>query len=422
MCESRNIMKGLKIFLVPILMSSFVIYYGCNNDDGQTPTITLMSQKLVEGIYNASEGELITVGVVVVAPGGFQLLQVSYEGINKSTEQIVPPENGMINYSHTYNLDNWLYGIQPFTITFTAIDNSNKSSAMSVVVKPDGPTIALTADNPDIRDDSIIAFVNQKYVVNYRYVFPAGFVKFSNKITIDGTASETVTTSLPPTQGTSVTDRIEQTMNSEFLNKEITYFLEITDKFGETASLEIPLSLTQKLSEIIRDVELEYPSADKSSNTFFSTNTGQTYSLAEVNANKEELTALIDFGYYYNDTDKASLTGPANYITVPSTYNLGPSGDNWTNLNVTNFKKSTISEGDFDALGPNNQEEITSAYNNAPANPVLIIKDLQIGDIIAFKTFNQKTGGGKEGLLKVKNLITGTGSDGKIVFDVITNQ
>jgi len=422
MCEVRNIMKGLKVFLVLILTSSFIFYYGCSDDDGQAPTITLKGQKLVEGIYNASEGELITIGVDVIAPGGFQQLQVSYEGINKSTEQVLPSETGKINYSYTYNLDNWVYSIQPFTITFTAIDNSNKSSAMSVVVQPGGPSIALTADNPDIRDDSIIAFVNQKYVVNYRYIFPAGFVKFTNKITIDGTSNETVTTSLPPTQGTSVTDRIEETLNSEFLNKKITYFLEITDKFGESASLEIPLSLTQKLSEIIRDVELEYPSADKSSNTFFSTNTGLTYSLDEVNANKEELTALIDFGYYYNDTDKGSLTGPANYITDPSTYNLGPSGDKWTTLNVTNFKKTTISDSDFDVLGPNNQEEITSAYNNAPAGPALIIKDLQIGDIIAFKTFTQKIGGGKEGLLKVKNLVTGTGSDGKIVFDVITNQ
>ena len=396
---------------------------GCDNDDGaKAPVLTLSGTKLAEGVYNAAKNEKIIIDVKVNAPGGLKLIRILYDGINKPAEDVVPAEPGQINFDHSYNLENWAYGIGPFTITFQAIDNSDRTATETINVEPELPSVTLTTDNPDIVNDTIVAFVNQEYKVNYRYTFSAGFLKFRRLFTADGSTTEVVITTLPPTQGTSVTDRLASALGPEFMGLDISYEFEVTDKFGNVASLQVPLVLSQKLSEIITGVELSFPSEDRSSKTFFSSNTGLTYSVTEVNTDKERISKLIDFGYFYNIAEEASLTGPANYLTNPPTYNLGPNGENWPALNVTSFKRATITDAAFDALNQDSQFEIDEAYETAPGDPKLVISGLQVGDIIAFKTSNQKDGGSKTGLLKVTGLAPGSGSNGKLNFDVIANQ
>ena len=396
---------------------------GCDNDDGaKAPVLTLSGTKLVEGVYTAAENEKIIIDVKVNAPGGLKLIRILYDGINKPAEDVVPAEPGQINFDHSYNLENWAYGSGPFTITFQAIDNSDKTATETINVEPELPSVTLTTDNPDIVNDTIVAFVNQEYKVNYRYTFSAGFLKFRRLFTADGSTTEVMITSLPPTQGTSVTDRLASTLGPEFMGLDISYEFEVTDKFGNVASLQVSLVLSQKLSEIITDVELSFPSEDRSSKTFFSSNTGLTYSVTEVNTDKERISKLIDFGYFYTTVEEASLTGPANYLTNSPTYNLGPNGENWPALNVTSFKRATITKAAFDALNQDSQFEIDEAYETAPGDPKLVISGLQVGDIIAFKTSNQKDGGSKTGLLKVTGLAPGSGSNGKLNFDVIANQ
>ena len=396
---------------------------GCDNDDGaKAPVLTLSGTKLAEGVYNAAKNEKIIIDVKVNAPGGLKLIRILYDGINKPAEDVVPAEPGQINFDHSYNLENWAYGIGPFTITFQAIDNSDKTATETINVEPELPSVTLTTDNPDIVNDTIVAFVNQEYKVNYRYTFSAGFLKFRRLFTADGSTTEVVITTLPPTQGTSVTDRLASALGPEFMGLDISYEFEVTDKFGNVASLQVPLVLSQKLSEIITGVELSFPSEDRSSKTFFSSNTGLTYSVTEVNTDKERISKLIDFGYFYNIAEEASLTGPANYLTNSPTYNLGPNGENWPALNVTSFKRATITDAAFDALNQDSQFEIDEAYETAPGDPKLVISGLQVGDIIAFKTSNQKDGGSKTGLLKVTGLAPGSGSNGKLNFDVIANQ
>jgi len=405
------------------ILGLLIFLTGCSSDDGaNAPTLTLSAAKLTEGVYSAAENEKIVIEVKVNAPGGLKLLRILFDGISKPAEDVAPAEPGQINFNHNYKLENWVYGSGPFTITFHAIDNADRIATQTIRVEPGLPAVKLTTDNPDIINDTIVAFVNQEYEVNYRYTFSAGFLKFRRLFTADGNTTEVVITTLPPTQGTSVTDLLTNVLGPEFLGLDISYEFEITDKFGNVASLQVPLVLGQKLSEIITGVELDFPSEDKSSKTFFSSNTGLTYSVTEVNTNKETISKLIDFGYFYTAADAASLTGPANYLTNPPTYNLGPNGENWTVLNVTNFKMATITEAAFDALNQDSQLEIDEAYETAPGNSKLVITGLQVGNIISFKTSNQKDGGSKTGLIKVTSLTSGTGADGKLIFDVIANQ
>ncbi len=55
---------------------------GCK-EKADPPGITLSSPKLSDGILEAAENETVPINVKIEAPGGVQLLRVTFEGINK---------------------------------------------------------------------------------------------------------------------------------------------------------------------------------------------------------------------------------------------------------------------------------------------------------------------------------------------------
>ncbi len=392
----------------------------CNNEDKVAPQITLSSPKLIDGQYEAAENEKIEVNVKVEIPGGFNLLRMNFEGINRAPEEVMKKETGQTTFNYDFVMENWLYGSTTFEILFTAVDDSNNSSQDKVTVFPGEPGITFLEDNPDVEGDTLYAFVGQQYNVRYRYTFPAGFAKFQNIFTVNGnTASEIIITTLPPTQGTSVTDQISQTLTGDFLGKQLSYHLEVTDKFNTAASLDLPVKLVQKPTTEFNAINLAAPSFDNSSGSFFSANTGLVYSVTQVNSSSD-IPVNIDFGYFYTDTEKSSFTGPANFPT--NIYNVGPNGENWSHLNVTNFRRTSLSGSDFDALDENSRTEIDEAYDNSTGGTELVITNLAAGEVVAFKTSSNKLTGSKRGLFKVVSITPGANADGKIVIDVIANQ
>ena len=76
--------------------------------------------------------------------------------------------------------------------------------------------------------------------------------------------------------------------------------MEVTDKFGEKATLTLPIELTQKPTALYNSKKMEVPASDGSVLTFFSTNTGVVYSPDDV-SQSPEIAAFIDFGYYYSN-------------------------------------------------------------------------------------------------------------------------
>lgn len=392
---------------------------GCNKDKTSSPGITVMSDNLVDGTIEAGENQIIKFTIDIDAPGGLQSIRVSFDGITKNDDDILVPEPGALTFKGNYELENWLYNTSAFRIVFTAVDAENNSSQAEVLIQPGLPGIEIFENN-DVIDNTLVAFVGQLYKVEYRYTFPAGFVSFRNTFFVDGQKeSESLVTSLPPTQGTSVTDQINQALGVEFLGKELNYAMEITDKFGEKTTMTLPVELTQKPTALYNSKKMEVPASDGSVLTFFSTNTGVVYSADEI-TQSPELAAFIDFGYYYDVTDLASLSGPNTYPTF--IYNIGPNGDNWNQLNFTNFKVSTISVSEFDALDENSMEELIAAYESASGSALLIIKNLSVNDVIAFKTSSTKISGSKFGLLKVVSIVPGGTGVGSIIIDVIANQ
>ncbi len=393
---------------------------GCNKDNANAPGITLAGDNLVDGTVQAADNEIVRIRVNVQAPGGFQVLRVSFEGITRAVEEIKPTELGQGTFETDYELKNWSYASTAFEIVFTASDNENESSVAKVTIQPGLPSVELL-ESKDVENDTLFAFTGQLWTLNYRYSFPAGFGQFTAILLVDGqNESETLVTTLPPTQGTSVTGQINQVFGQEFLGKEIQYDFEVTDKFGEKASLTVPVFLDTKPTTKFEAVNILPPSEDGSQRSFFSSNTGIAYTPNEVDVTPE-LSQLIDFGYYYDVTDNASFTGPANFPT--NIYNVGPNGDDWSQpLNVTNFKRTDLTVSEFNAFDENSQDDIDNAYSNASGSVLLIITDLAVDEVVSFKTSGTKSSGTKFGLFRVVSIVPGGPGVGSITIDVIANQ
>lgn len=156
--------------------------------------------------------------------------------------------------------------------------------------------------------------------------------------------------------------------------------------------------------------------ASKTSETFFSTNTGQTYSMAQVNGSSEPLSANIDFGYFYGtgefDTE-ATIASPAHY---PFEY-----GQNaWGARNNTLIRATTVTESQFNEA---NASFITEAFENGtPGNTDGRIVNLAEGDVLAFETDGSKDGGAKKGLLLVESIVGTDGENGRIEFSIVMEE
>jgi hypothetical protein len=156
--------------------------------------------------------------------------------------------------------------------------------------------------------------------------------------------------------------------------------------------------------------------ASKTSQTFFSTNTGETYSMAQINGSTQPLSANIDFGYFYGSggaQTEATIASPANY---PFEY-----GQNaWGVRNSTLIRATTVTESQFNEA---NLTFITEAFENGtPGNTDGRITNLSVGDVLAFETDGSKDGGAKKGLLLVESITPGDGENGQIEFSIVMEE
>ena len=115
----------------------------------------------------------------------------------------------------------------------------------------------------------------------------------------------------------------------------------------------------------------------------------------------------------------ASLTGPGNFPS--SIYRLGPNGEEWLTLNITNFRKTNLSQSEFDALNEDSQSEIEAIFEDASGENVLIISDLQEGDIVAFKT-DLKNNKNPRGVFLVTSITGNELPGGQIELEIKVSQ
>ena len=130
----------------------------------------------------------------------------------------------------------------------------------------------------------------------------------------------------------------------------------------------------------------------------FASITGEVYQMADAKTNS----ALIDFLYYYGASNLATIAAPDD-ATAATVFNNANTGlDTWSTNNSTKFKSTSLTAAEFDAIADDllivsNATGAADSYEN----------QLEVGDVIAFVTDADKTGGSKMGLLKVVALTAG---------------
>lgn len=196
----------------------------------------------------------------------------------------------------------------------------------------------------------------------------------------------------------------------------VTLDFTVVDDANQTAVTTVVIEVESDPSVTIYNTFLlAAPLGDGTSETFFSTTTGEKYSYNEVTGTGEDLSSEIDFGYYYGVNNKATLAGIEAYPT--SIVNV----DAWNNQNVTLFRTTTMTEAEFDAISEFDSDDIAAEFEVGTAE-VGEKTNLTAGTVLAFKTDAAKTGGSKFGLLKVVSVVGTDGQGDGINIEVKVNK
>ncbi len=155
---------------------------------------------------------------------------------------------------------------------------------------------------------------------------------------------------------------------------------------------------------------LSAPLASGQSETFISLFNGQKYRINEGT----EFAALWDFGYYYGNTDKASLASASNYPSFFDTDNdgmldsgvAGISGVPQEELNNCFFRLSNKTVAEFDNA---TSEDLAAIVRPASER----VKSLAVNNVVEFVDEY-----GKKGLIKVTNINSGFGTNGSITIEI----
>lgn len=197
------------------------------------------------------------------------------------------------------------------------------------------------------------------------------------------------------------------------------FSVNVVDKNNLEASDEVSVDVVSPEARTYTAVLLAAPlgttTAEKTSETFFSTNTGLTYSMKTINESSDPLSANIDFGYFYGANTGATLSDPASY---PFAYGQAA----WGVRNSTTFRRTALSAAAFAEV--TTFAAIDAAFEAATAadSDAGIESGLEAGEVLAFETDADKTGGSKRGLILVNSIVTGAGENGQISIEVIVQE
>jgi hypothetical protein len=160
----------------------------------------------------------------------------------------------------------------------------------------------------------------------------------------------------------------------------------ITDKDGLKKELSFVITT---ISTVTSYKGLEMGSFNDDLPSFVATATGTLMSKAEAGAAQE----TVDMAFYLGAINKSTFGAPSN-VDVQAVFDLAAAG--WTTFNETLFEMAGINAAEFDAIeGSYDFPEFAGTEDD--------INNLEAGDVVFFKTSNNKLG-----YLKV-NSINGKG-------------
>ncbi len=175
----------------------------------------------------------------------------------------------------------------------------------------------------------------------------------------------------------------------------------VTDKKDMTYSASFLINAYQKPAGEITSYTAKLLGAQSASaGSFFSTTNGTVYNATTANQNQN----LIDFVYYYGVSNKATIGAPSDTDVINA--HVGTANfSTWSTRNKTRFTASSLTALQFDAI--TDDKEITA---------VTTLTDSKVNNLGTDKVFAFKTEVGKQGFVKIRNLVAD--ASGSITIDV----
>lgn len=181
-----------------------------------------------------------------------------------------------------------------------------------------------------------------------------------------------------------------------------------TDKDGQSKTISLQITTEEAAGDPINSWEMRILGSwnNLTIGSSFASINGNVYMLDQAFINQP----LIDFIYWWGASTDATIGAP-NDGNAALVFNEGSFAlSNWTTLNATQFKTTTLTSTEFDAV-----TDATPCIDNATGADKTRIEDLIVDQVIAFISV-----GGKHGLIRVKAI--NTGSAGDITIDVKVQQ
>lgn len=297
-------------------------------------------------------------------------------------------------------------------------------------VLPAQPSIDVEVTGLADTDEPYEAVAGETATITVTVDVPGTFNVLYVRPTVDGTAGTQQQFARGGAGVTANADNTEATIaltyefDEEDIDSEFEFEFEVVDDSDQTATTTLTITVVAPPSPDARDygvILLAAPLGSKDSETFFSTNTGEIYSMNDVNNTTDPISADIDFGYFYGSgaaNTGATLASPAAY---PFAYGQAA----WEARNETTFRRTTLDESAFDVEGGiKTWADIDAAFEEAEeadADPG-IESGLVEGEVLAFETDADKEGGAKRGLILVVSITEGDGEEGQIELRILVQE
>jgi len=227
-------------------------------------------------------------------------------------------------------------------------------------------------------------------------------------------------------EDTDFTDEYPLTTNPENFSEVVVYTLQDEDALddvelevqaldvnGNSSTAIILIEATVDPTYSFSTVLLFAPLADFSSETFFSVDNGNTYSVNDIVNTTEAVSDSIDFGYFYGQDFNATLSSPVSY---PIDY----SQSGWFVENETLLRKTDLTSSEFLEFENDVNYLITAFDEGTEGSDPQEVRNLEEGEVIAFQLDQEK--GGRVGLILINSIEAGTGENAYIDVDVIVER
>ncbi|HAA15393.1 MAG TPA: hypothetical protein DCE41_28325 [Cytophagales bacterium] len=276
------------------------------------------------------------------------------------------------------------------------------------VVMTDAPTISITdADGATI--SSIDGQVGDQTTFTVTVEADGGFnvLRYGLVLGADSTGIDEL---VRQTAGDTVfTTDITYTFVDSLVDQLASLVFEAVDDSSRVVIRDLDVNTTAPPNPIISYTAtlLSAPLQDDSNANWFSSEDGETYSNNNVINSADPISSTIDFGYYYGASNNASLASPNAWVNDANLNDVFGNISAWGTKNETEFRTTSLTAAEFDAIGANDGDDIAAAFEGGTDDGG-VITNLSEGQVVAFRTDADKANSaGKFGLIKIVT-ITGT--------------